>query len=205
MGCTGSKAACAEGISGRSYHDMKAVAPRKQKMLKFHLGDLLKPDHMSHLRHKSVLSRDAMSLDEVAKLPFGTITPKSTPMAPPHSFVATFSSNKSKTVVDALLFPESSVSYSTKVKLVGKVNENTTIKVKGKTYMIKAEYEMEAAGMPFEQVEERAREESDFKYLLDPMITKTRSVSLYRDGVEQSVASYKYNPDTGACKLAYSN
>ena len=200
MGCTASSAACAEG---RAFRGGRKVASRNQKTLRFNLGDRLSPDHLSVVRLKTVLSRSAMSSDEVAKLPLGTMIPKSTPIAPPHHLFATFSSSKSKTVVDAILLPESDVSYSTNVKLFGVLIENTTIKVKGKTYMIKAEHEMEAMGIPFEKAEDKAIGESDFKYLLNPVIINTRSVSLYRDGVEQSVVYYKYNPNTGACKVAY--
>jgi len=189
---------CKGGISYRG----KAVAPQSKKVLKFTLGDRLKPDQMSVIRHNSALSQGAMSLVDVTALPVGAIVPKTTPNIAPHNYFVTYSSTKSKTDVDALMYSEGGVmSDSTKVKLVGTATENTTIKVNGKTYLIKAEHDIEAAGVPFENAEDR--EKSDLKYLVSPTITNTRYVILNKNGVEQVVKSYSYKPKTGECKVVY--
>ena len=190
------------GCKGGNSYRGKAVAPQSKKVLKFTLGDRLKPEQMSVIRHNSALSQGAMSLVDVAALPVGAIVPKTTPNVAPHHYFVSYSSTKSKTDVDALMHVESGVvSNSTKVKLVGTATENTTIKVNGKTYLIKAEHDIEAAGMPFENAEDR--EKSDLKYLVSPIITNTRYVNLNKNGVEQVVKSYSYKPKTGECKVVY--
>ena len=197
MGGCQSNNGCKGGNSFRG----KAAAPQNKKVLRFTLGDLLKPDQMSFVRHNSALSQGSISLVGV-DTPVGAVVPKTTPIVAPHHYLATFSSTNSKTDVDALMHVESGVvSDSTKVKLVGTATENTTIKVNGKTYLIKAEYDIEAMGIPFEKAEDR--EKSDLRHIVSPTITNTRNVYLNKNGVEQVVKSYSYKPTTGKCKVVY--
>lgn len=188
------------------YHGEKAVAPtHKKKILKFKLGDRLNPHHMSQSRHKNVLGRDAMSFNDITKLPVGVIAPKTTPMVPPQQYSATFLSKGSKTDVEVLLRADGGVAYSTKVKLLGQVNENTTIKAKGNIYNLQAIHTIEVNGIPYKNAEDREREEHDFQYLSDLRVTNTRIVSLHKNDIAQDVLSYNYKQTTGECKVAYSN
>jgi hypothetical protein len=192
MGNTGSSSS--QQGAARIAADNIAISGRR-RVIRFTPGNLFAPERMSHLRHHQTTSaRDFESLD--IKIP------KTRTLSDPHQIMLTYSSENSKTDIDLFLNAKSGVAYSTKLVLFGKAHESTTIRVKGKVYLLEAVHEIELIGTPFITKEEREAEARDFEFFSDPKIITTHFISLHRNGTEPlRIASYKPNSFTGQVKL----